>query len=45
MKMGNVSLLGFDGRLRWSQEAQGLRVEMPAVRPSDHAIALKIGAG
>ena len=42
MKVANVSLLGFDGRLRWSQEAQGLRVEMPAARPCDHAIALKI---
>jgi alpha-L-fucosidase len=42
MKVGNVSLLGFDGRLRWTQEAQGLRVEMPAARPCDHAISLKV---
>jgi alpha-L-fucosidase len=42
LKVGNVSLPGFDGRLRWTQEAQGLRVEMPGVRPCDHAIGLKI---
>jgi alpha-L-fucosidase len=42
MKVANVTLLGYDGKLQWTQEAQGLRVQMPAAKPSDHAIALKI---
>ena len=41
-KIQNVQLLGFPGQVKWSQGADGLRVEMPASRPSDHAITLKI---
>jgi alpha-L-fucosidase len=42
MKVANVSLLGYDGKLQWAQELDGLKVQMPPVRPCDHAIALKI---
>jgi len=38
----NVELLGYDEKVEWSQEAAGLRVRMPAQKPSDHAITLKV---
>jgi alpha-L-fucosidase len=42
MKVANVTLLGFKGKLRWAQEAEGLKVQLPPVKPCDYAIALKI---
>jgi alpha-L-fucosidase len=42
MKVANVSLLGFKGRLQWTQAADGLKVQMPPAKPCDHAITLKI---
>jgi alpha-L-fucosidase len=42
MKVANVAMLGFKGKLKWTQGADGLKVEMPPARPCDHAIALKI---
>jgi alpha-L-fucosidase len=44
MKVAHVALLGFNGKLQWTQEAAGLRVQMPPAKPCDHAIALKISA-
>ena len=44
-KVRNVELLGFKGKVRWAQEAAGLRVQMPPDKPCDHAIALKIALG
>jgi alpha-L-fucosidase len=41
-KVQNVELLGFKGKVEWSQEATGLRVQMPAQKLSDYSIALKI---
>jgi alpha-L-fucosidase len=41
-KIVNVELLGFRGRLKWTQEAAGLKVQLPAERPSDYAVTLKI---
>lgn len=41
-KIQNVSLLGYDGRLEFTQDRTGLRVEMPQGKPCDYAIALKI---
>jgi alpha-L-fucosidase len=41
-KVANVELLGFKGKLQWSQDESGLKVAMPAEKPCDHAIALKI---
>lgn len=38
----HVELLGYRHSVRWSQTPAGLRVPMPAVQPSQHAIALKI---
>jgi len=44
MKVAHVALLGFDGKLLWTQEAEGLKVRMPPAKPCDHVIALKISA-
>ena len=41
-KIRNVQLLGFGGKVKWSQDAAGLRVEMPPQKPCEHAIALKV---
>ena len=37
-----ITLLGHDGRLAWSQNAQGLTVNLPDQTPCDHAFVLKI---
>ena len=41
-KIANVELLGHKGKVEWTQAADGLKVEMPAQKPSDHAITLKV---
>jgi alpha-L-fucosidase len=41
-KISSVSLLGFDGKLDWSQDEEGLKVKMPAQPPSENVVTLKI---
>jgi len=41
-KILNVEMLGHGGRLTWAQEPAGLRVELPAEKLSDLALALKV---
>jgi len=41
-KIENVELLGYKARLQWSQDETGLKAQMPAEKPCDHAVALKI---
>jgi len=41
-KIQNVELLGFDGKLDWSQDGSGLKVTMPAQKPCDYAIVFKV---
>jgi alpha-L-fucosidase len=41
-KIQNVELLGFDGKLEWSQDETGLKVLMPAAKPCDYAITFKV---
>jgi alpha-L-fucosidase len=41
-KVEDVSLLGADGKLRWTQDASGLTVQLPDVTPGDHTVALQI---
>jgi alpha-L-fucosidase len=41
-RIASVQLLGNAGELRWRQDASGLTVELPARKPCEHAIALKI---
>jgi alpha-L-fucosidase len=38
----DISLLGFAGKLDWTQDEKGLTVNMPPVQPSEHAVGLKI---
>ncbi len=42
VKVDNVELLGFKGKVTWTQDEQGLSVQMPEQRPCEHAIALKV---
>ena len=42
VKVRNVELLGFKGKVKWTQDRNGLTVEMPRQKPCDHAITLKI---
>jgi alpha-L-fucosidase len=42
VKVKNVELLGFKGKVKWTQDEQGLTVQMPEQKPCEHAIALKI---
>jgi alpha-L-fucosidase len=41
-RIREVRMLGVNQPLRWTQDGQGLRVEMPQIRPDDHAYVLKI---
>jgi alpha-L-fucosidase len=38
----NVELLGFDGKVEWSQDEAGLKVMTPARRPCEHAVVFKV---
>jgi alpha-L-fucosidase len=42
VKVKNVELLGFKGKVKWTQDENGLTVQMPEQKPCDYAIALKI---
>ena len=41
-RIQHVQMLGVDRSLHWTQDRQGLRVELPQTRPGDHAYVLKI---
>jgi len=41
-KVADVSLLGYGGKLEWTQDEQGLNVKLPATPPCDSAVTLKI---
>ena len=41
-KIQNVELLGYKDKLEWSQDEQGLTVEVPKQKPCDYAITFKI---
>jgi alpha-L-fucosidase len=41
-KVADVSLLGYGGKLEWSQTADGLTVKLPEKTPSDYAVTLRI---
>jgi alpha-L-fucosidase len=41
-KITDVSLLGYGGKLEWSQDGRGLSVKLPAQAPGEHAFALRI---
>jgi alpha-L-fucosidase len=41
-KVKKVDLLGFKGMLKWTEDEKGLAVQMPAQKPCDHAVTLKV---
>jgi len=41
-KIVHVELLGHKDRISWKQETSGLRIQMPAEKPCDCAIAFKV---
>ena len=41
-KVTNVELLGAPGKLDWSQDADALRVKLPAEKPCDYAIVFRV---
>ena len=41
-KISHVEMLGYQGKLTWTQDGQGLTVVMPEHKPCDYAITLKI---
>ncbi len=43
--VAQVSLLGDERAVTWTQDAAGLHVTMPATRPCEHAFVLKIETG
>ena len=42
LRVEDVSLLGYNGKVTWSQDDAGLHVDLPEKAPSEHAVALKI---
>jgi alpha-L-fucosidase len=41
-KIHNVELLGHKGKLKWTQDAAALKVELPEEKPSDYAVTFKL---
>jgi alpha-L-fucosidase len=41
-RISAVELVGYDGKLTWSQDTSGLSIMIPETRPSDHAVAFRI---
>ena len=41
-KFRNVALLGHGGKLKWTQDESGFKVQLPETKPSDHAVAFRI---
>jgi alpha-L-fucosidase len=41
-QISNVELLGFDGKVEWSQDRGALHILTPAQKPCDYAIVFKI---
>jgi alpha-L-fucosidase len=42
-EIGSVELLGAKVALKWTRDDAGLRVDLPASRPSANALVLRIG--
>ena len=41
-RVTNIALLGYGGKLTWTQDAQSLSVNLPGTAPSEEAVTLKI---
>jgi alpha-L-fucosidase len=42
LKVGSVSLLGSDAKIKWSQDSDGLKLELPVEAPGVHAFSFRI---
>jgi len=40
--ISSLSLLGYDGALTWTRDEEGLKVQLPAQKPCDHAFIVRI---
>jgi alpha-L-fucosidase len=41
-RIRDIELLGHKGKLKWTQDAGNLKIELPEEKPSDHAVTFKI---
>ncbi len=41
-RFGNVALLGYSGKLTWTQDEAGFKVQLPERKPSEHAVTFRI---
>jgi len=41
-KINHVRLLGFNDKVQWEQDETGLKIQLPAEKPCNHAIAFEI---
>src|SRR5207245_10530209 len=41
-KIENVELLGHSGKLKWTRDDAGLKIELPEQKPCEHAVAFRI---
>jgi alpha-L-fucosidase len=41
-KIRNVELLGHQGKLEWTQDESGLKIQLPFEAPGAHAFAFKV---
>ena len=41
-KIASVGLLGHEGNLEFTQDAEGLKVKLPAQQPCKHAFCFKV---
>jgi alpha-L-fucosidase len=41
-KVEDVELLGYRGKLQWTQQSAGLNVQLPAEKPCDHAVTFRV---
>ena len=41
-RISAVELVGYEGKINWSQDTAGLSIMIPETRPSDHAVAFRI---
>jgi len=44
-KFQNVALLGHSGKLKWTQDESGFKVQLPEKMPSEHAVTFRIAWG
>ncbi len=41
-KIHNVELLGHKGKLKWTQDATSIKIQLPETKPCDHAVTFKL---